>query len=43
MPIIPAIQEVEIGGSQSKTRPGRQKQRPYLKNKVKEAGAWLKW
>jgi hypothetical protein len=44
MPVIPATQEAEVGGSQSKFAPGKI-ERPYLKNKLKqkELGVWLKW
>jgi hypothetical protein len=34
MPVIPATQEAEVGGSQSKSSSGRST-RPYLKNKLK--------
>jgi hypothetical protein len=41
--LIPAIQEVEVGESQSKAGLGKST-RPYLKNKLKakRTGLWLK-
>jgi hypothetical protein len=34
MPITPAMQNTEVGGSKSKASPGKNA-RPYLKNKTK--------
>jgi hypothetical protein len=44
MLIIPATQEVKVGGLQSQTGPGKSA-RLYLKNKLKAkvVGMWDKW
>jgi hypothetical protein len=43
--IVPATQEVEIGGSWSEACPGKANTRLYLENKQKSkrAGGWLMW
>jgi hypothetical protein len=42
--IIPALREVEVGGSQSEASLSKSL-RPYLKNKLraKGLGVWLEW
>jgi uncharacterized protein (DUF736 family) len=44
MPVIPATQEVEVGGSWSKASLGKSGG-PYLENKLKarRLESWLKW
>jgi hypothetical protein len=43
MSLIPAIQEVEVGGSWSEASPGKVIGIPYPKNKLKakELGTWF--
>jgi hypothetical protein len=41
--VIPAVQEVEVGGLWFPASPGKVSLRPYLKTKLKGFRAWLKW